>query len=101
MSFDWFFDILLQIESGVCSISELTKGVFFFFFPTLGLVNFIPVLVNFGVCIVIDEVCENNGPRIVVRSIKRINKGEEVTVAYTDLLQPKVCFFLPFHDLHF
>jgi hypothetical protein len=57
--------------------------------------------VNFGVCIVIDEVCENNGPRIVVRSIKRIKKGEEVTVAYTDLLQPKVCFFLPFHDLHF
>ena len=30
------------------------------------------------------------GPRLVVRSIKKINKGEEVTVAYTDLLQPKV-----------
>ncbi|CAN0892225.1 Protein SET DOMAIN GROUP 41 [Linum grandiflorum] len=29
------------------------------------------------------------GPRIVVRSIRRIEKGEEVTVAYTDLLQPK------------
>ncbi|EXC28030.1 Protein SET DOMAIN GROUP 41 [Morus notabilis] len=29
------------------------------------------------------------GPRIIVRSIKRIQKGEEVTVAYTDLLQPK------------
>ncbi|KAG5108807.1 hypothetical protein JHK84_045714 [Glycine max] len=29
------------------------------------------------------------GPRLVVRSIKKINKGEEVTVAYTDLLQPK------------
>ncbi|XP_015886480.3 protein SET DOMAIN GROUP 41 isoform X2 [Ziziphus jujuba] len=29
------------------------------------------------------------GPRIIVRSIKRITKGEEVTVAYTDLLQPK------------
>lgn len=32
------------------------------------------------------------GPRLIVRSIKRINKGDEVTVAYTDLLQPKVCF---------
>lgn len=32
------------------------------------------------------------GPRLIVRSIKRIKKGEEVTVAYTDLLQPKVCF---------
>jgi len=30
------------------------------------------------------------GPRLVVRSIKKINKGEEVTVAYTDLLQTKV-----------
>ncbi|KAF3445495.1 hypothetical protein FNV43_RR10671 [Rhamnella rubrinervis] len=29
------------------------------------------------------------GPTIIVRSIKRIEKGEEVTVAYTDLLQPK------------
>ncbi|WJX71098.1 hypothetical protein P8452_55129 [Trifolium repens] len=29
------------------------------------------------------------GPRLIVRSIKRIKKGEEVTVAYTDLLQPK------------
>lgn len=29
------------------------------------------------------------GPRIVVRSIKPINKGERVTIAYTDLLQPK------------
>lgn len=48
---------------------------------------------NFGVFIAIDEVCENSGPRIVVRSIKRIKKGEEVTVAYTDLLQPKVFFF--------
>ncbi|KAJ0024321.1 hypothetical protein Pint_07911 [Pistacia integerrima] len=34
--------------------------------------------------------CErDDGPRIVVRSIKRIKKGEEVTIAYTDLLQPK------------
>ncbi|XP_042509687.1 protein SET DOMAIN GROUP 41 isoform X2 [Macadamia integrifolia] len=29
------------------------------------------------------------GPRIVVRSIKPIKKGEEVFVTYTDLLQPK------------
>ncbi|CAK8532820.1 unnamed protein product [Lathyrus sativus] len=29
------------------------------------------------------------GPRLIVRSIKRIKKGAEVTVAYTDLLQPK------------
>lgn len=29
------------------------------------------------------------GPRLVVRSIKKIKKGEEVTVAYTDPLQPK------------
>ncbi|KAK7380498.1 hypothetical protein VNO78_33011 [Psophocarpus tetragonolobus] len=29
------------------------------------------------------------GPRLVVRSIKKIKRGEEVTVAYTDLLQPK------------
>ena len=27
---------------------------------------------------------------MIVRSIKRIKRGEEVTVAYTDLLQPKV-----------
>ncbi|KAM6542337.1 hypothetical protein CsatB_006784 [Cannabis sativa] len=33
------------------------------------------------------QVCY--GPRMIVRSIKRIKKGEEVTVAYTDLLQPK------------
>ncbi|CAN1175791.1 Protein SET DOMAIN GROUP 41 [Linum perenne] len=39
------------------------------------------------------EVIEHGGggygPRIVVRSIRRIEKGEEVTAAYTDLLQPK------------
>ncbi|KAJ0732878.1 putative [histone H3]-lysine(4) N-trimethyltransferase chromatin remodeling SET family [Helianthus annuus] len=29
------------------------------------------------------------GPKIVVRSIKTIKKGEQVTVSYTDLLQPK------------
>ncbi|XP_010260979.1 PREDICTED: protein SET DOMAIN GROUP 41 isoform X2 [Nelumbo nucifera] len=29
------------------------------------------------------------GPRIIVRSIKAIKKGEEVCVTYTDLLQPK------------
>ncbi|XP_019414169.1 PREDICTED: protein SET DOMAIN GROUP 41 isoform X2 [Lupinus angustifolius] len=32
---------------------------------------------------------QSYGPRLIVRSIKRIKKGEEVTVAYTDLLQPK------------
>lgn len=32
---------------------------------------------------------EGIGPRIVVRSIKRIKKGEEIKIAYTDLLQPK------------
>ncbi|XP_058087115.1 protein SET DOMAIN GROUP 41 isoform X2 [Magnolia sinica] len=30
-----------------------------------------------------------NGPRIIVRSIKPIKKGEEVCVTYIDLLQPK------------
>jgi hypothetical protein len=34
--------------------------------------------------------CSGSGPRVIVRSIKRIKRGEEVTVAYTDLLQPKV-----------
>ncbi|KAK4434684.1 protein SET DOMAIN GROUP 41 [Sesamum alatum] len=29
------------------------------------------------------------GPRIIVRSIKAVEKGKEVTIAYTDLLQPK------------
>ncbi|XP_076947946.1 protein SET DOMAIN GROUP 41-like [Bidens hawaiensis] len=29
------------------------------------------------------------GPRIVVRSIKPVKKGEPVTISYTDLLQPK------------
>ncbi|KAL6218209.1 hypothetical protein ACLB2K_011424 [Fragaria x ananassa] len=33
--------------------------------------------------------CEKFGPRVIVRSIKRINRGEEVTITYTDLLQPK------------
>ncbi|KAF9682759.1 hypothetical protein SADUNF_Sadunf05G0141900 [Salix dunnii] len=33
--------------------------------------------------------CSGSGPRVIVRSIKRIKKGEEVTVAYTDLLQPQ------------
>ncbi|XP_010062108.2 protein SET DOMAIN GROUP 41 isoform X2 [Eucalyptus grandis] len=35
------------------------------------------------------EVGKDYGPKIIVRSIKAIKKGEEVTVAYTDLLQPK------------
>ncbi|CAK7346765.1 unnamed protein product [Dovyalis caffra] len=33
--------------------------------------------------------CSGSGPRVIARSIRRIKKGEEVTVAYTDLLQPK------------
>lgn len=30
------------------------------------------------------------GPRLIVRSIKTIEKGEDVTISYTNLLQPKV-----------
>lgn len=48
-----------QIENGVCCKTKFTKGY------------------------------HASGPRIVVRSIKAIQKGDEVTVAYTDLLQPK------------
>lgn len=33
---------------------------------------------------------EGYGPRLIVRSIKAIKKGEELLIAYTDLLQPKV-----------
>lgn len=36
---------------------------------------------------------DNYGPRIIVRTIKQIQKGEEVTITYTDLLQPTVLFF--------
>ncbi|KAI4352986.1 hypothetical protein L6164_007187 [Bauhinia variegata] len=36
-----------------------------------------------------EEKEQSYGPRVIVRSIKKIKKGEEVTVAYTDLLQPK------------
>ncbi|KAL5560192.1 hypothetical protein UlMin_036403 [Ulmus minor] len=50
----------MRIESGVCSNSVLRK-----------------------------ELKSCYGPRLVVRSIRRIKKGEEVTVTYTDLLQPK------------
>ncbi|VFQ86714.1 unnamed protein product [Cuscuta campestris] len=32
---------------------------------------------------------EECGPRLIVRSIKDIKKGEEVLITYTDLLQPK------------
>ncbi|KAJ7969808.1 Protein SET DOMAIN GROUP 41 [Quillaja saponaria] len=35
------------------------------------------------------EEKQGYGPTVIVRSTKRIRKGEEVTVAYTDLLQPK------------
>ena len=47
-------------------------------------------------CDFVDENVEvlGYGPRLVVRSIKKIKKGEEVTVAYTDILQSKVCFKL-------
>ncbi|XP_008237847.2 PREDICTED: protein SET DOMAIN GROUP 41 [Prunus mume] len=48
-----------QIESGVCSNNVFIKE------------------------------CGSYGPRVIVRSIKRIKKGEEVTVTYADLLQPK------------
>ncbi|XP_062017419.1 protein SET DOMAIN GROUP 41-like [Rosa rugosa] len=48
-----------QIEGGVCSKNLLTKE------------------------------CGKYGPRVIVRSIKRINRGDEVTITYTDLLQPK------------
>ncbi|KAM7507910.1 hypothetical protein LguiA_018363 [Lonicera macranthoides] len=37
----------------------------------------------------VDNECKGYGPRVVVRSIKAIKKGEEVSIAYTDLLQPK------------
>ncbi|GLU16511.1 hypothetical protein SLE2022_329420 [Rubroshorea leprosula] len=49
----------LQGESGVCSSSGYIQG-------------------NGGY-----------GPRLIVRSIKRIKQGKDVTVSYTDLLQPK------------
>ncbi|KAK7364479.1 hypothetical protein VNO80_13172 [Phaseolus coccineus] len=45
-----------------------------------------------GVCVSSDEFDKEvlgYGPRLVVRSIKKIKKGEEVTVAYTDILQSK------------
>lgn len=45
-------------------------------------------LVNDG-GIVKHKWLQGNGPRIIVRSIKEIKKGEEVTIAYTDLLRPK------------
>ncbi|KAK4859291.1 hypothetical protein QYF36_002859 [Acer negundo] len=55
----YFNDVQTQGETDVCSTSQLKQG------------------------------CERYGPSIIVRSIKRINKGEAVTVPYTDLLQPK------------
>ncbi|KAK3043890.1 hypothetical protein RJ639_000589 [Escallonia herrerae] len=33
--------------------------------------------------------CGGYGPRVVVRTIKAIKEGDEVSIAYTDLLQPK------------
>lgn len=32
------------------------------------------------------------GPKLMARSIKKIENGEEITVSYIDLLQPTVCF---------
>ncbi|KAK9167075.1 hypothetical protein Scep_002266 [Stephania cephalantha] len=37
--------------------------------------------------------CHRNGPSVIVRSIKPIRKGEEVYVAYYDLLQHKLSIF--------
>lgn len=42
--------------------------------------------------------CNVHGPRIIVRSIKAIKKGEEVWVAYIDLLQPKVIFIFSIYS---
>ncbi|XVF64293.1 hypothetical protein PTKIN_Ptkin09bG0157100 [Pterospermum kingtungense] len=46
-----------------------------------------------GVCSCVQYTNGNRGyrygPKIIVRSIKRIKKGEEVCVSYTDLLEPK------------
>lgn len=36
------------------------------------------------------EAC---GPKIILRSIKGIQRSEEVLITYTDLLQPKVQLF--------
>ncbi|KAL5776604.1 hypothetical protein ACOSP7_009530 [Xanthoceras sorbifolium] len=57
-----FNGVETQGESDVCSNSQLKQGF---------------------------ERYDPTSPRIIVRSIKKINKGEAVTVAYTDLLQPK------------
>ncbi|MED6159912.1 hypothetical protein PIB30_046690 [Stylosanthes scabra] len=51
-----------QIDSGVCSITNQFQK---------------------------EEEEQGYGPRLIVRSIKRIKKGQEVTIAYTDLLQSK------------
>ncbi|MED6158477.1 hypothetical protein PIB30_033114 [Stylosanthes scabra] len=51
-----------QIYSGVCSITNQFQK---------------------------EEEEQGYGPRLIVRSIKRIKKGQEVTIAYTDLLQSK------------
>lgn len=56
------------------------------------ILNFRIVLLIFSGLITNVE-SEGYGPRVIVRSIKRIKKGERVTVTYTDLLQPKVSLF--------
>ncbi|GAB4861108.1 hypothetical protein Ancab_036266 [Ancistrocladus abbreviatus] len=51
-------DEILVEDDGVCKMSKLAK------------------------------VCNSHGPQMIVRSIKNIEKSEEVTITYTDLLQP-------------
>ncbi|XLS59860.1 hypothetical protein HN51_009615 [Arachis hypogaea] len=52
-----------QIDSGVCTISNHFQKE--------------------------EEQNQGYGPRLIVRSIKRIKKRQEITIAYTDLLQSK------------
>lgn len=52
--------------------------------------SFLSWLFDLSFDVFFDEGDDGYSPRIAVRSIKEIRKGEEVTVAYTDLLQPKV-----------
>ncbi|XP_020959010.1 protein SET DOMAIN GROUP 41-like isoform X3 [Arachis ipaensis] len=53
----------LQIDSGLCTITNHFQKE--------------------------EEQNQGYGPRLIVRSIKRIKKGQEITIAYTDLLQSK------------
>lgn len=94
---------MLQIENGVCSNNVLAKGVVVFLsfrasFSVFVCLNqntkntkFTSIIEPF--VYIMNVECRGYGPRVTVRSIKRIKKGEEVTVTYTDLLQPKVSAF--------